>query len=220
MEEFYVPACLLHGFVFFISMWQKKSSTHRKIKAEINTWNLNSKSRRVSYILRMKNKTKTEWETIKEKPQGIAYFYVPPNFLNIFLFYLNNFHPLVDEWEKNIFKDFVSFQPFFFYLFIFIIIIIFSKIPTSSLFTSAIHKSFSSYSSSWRSIILYICWISHCLLCISTRRTTVIMMMRGRKIYLRHVRYHYEFCIWGIHIVRHANLFFVDCWEHQWCLLY
>lgn len=120
-------------------------------------------------------------ETIKVISRSCLQGYALLNILNIF-FYLKNVHPLVDsEWEKNIFKDLFLLEPFFIYLFIFIVIVMnISKISTS-LFTSAIHKSFSS--SPCQSIIVAHTYLlnSHCLLCISTRRTTVIMMMRGRK---------------------------------------
>lgn len=98
------------------------------------------KSQRVSYTANQDEEEEDEdrmkRRDHKKKPQGIAYFYALPNFLNIF--YLNNFHPLVDE--NLSLKIFVS-QPFF-YIYLFSSS---SSSSSSSLFTSAIHKSLSSY---------------------------------------------------------------------------
>lgn len=112
LEEFYVPACLLHGFVFFISIWQKISSLHRKIKTEINTWNLNSKSRRVSYTANEEQDEDRMRDHKREASRDSSLF--SKHFI---FFYLNNFHPLVDEWEKKSLKILFLFNLFFLFIY-------------------------------------------------------------------------------------------------------
>lgn len=84
--------------------------------------------------------------------------------------------------RKFIFKDFRFFSTFFLYLFIFIIIIVvffFSFHVCNSQISFLVYASSSCPPCRSKIVALN----SHCLLCISTRRTTVIimMMMRGRK---------------------------------------
>lgn len=68
-----LPACCMASFS--LSRYDKKiSSTHRKIKTEINTWNINSKSRRVSYTANEEQDEDRMWDYKREASRDSSLF--------------------------------------------------------------------------------------------------------------------------------------------------